>query len=129
MGQAGCSERAFAVGLLSRVTVAVVLTAATVVHGSVVGEHLSEDAPAGLLPPLLVLLGAVLGVLVLARGCSVALPATARGVRSASPRGVRCGVSELVATGVCAVSPVRPGRTRPQTVPRGRARLVPTVSR
>ena len=48
MGQAGCSDRALQVGPPSQLAVAATLTGATVVHGTVVGEHLSEWAPAGL---------------------------------------------------------------------------------
>src|SRR4051812_21500122 len=47
MGQAGRSDRALQVGLLSRATVTATLTGATLVRGAVVGEHLSERAPAG----------------------------------------------------------------------------------
>jgi hypothetical protein len=46
MGQAGRSDRALEIAVLSRE--AATVTGATVVHGSVVGEHLSEWAPAGL---------------------------------------------------------------------------------
>jgi len=48
MGQAGRSDRALEVGLLSQVTVAATQTGAAVVRGTGVGEHLSEWAPAGL---------------------------------------------------------------------------------
>lgn len=102
MGQAGRSDRALEVGLLLRVTAVALLTGVAVVHGTGVGELLSHGAPAGLTFLLLAMLGAGL---------------TAPGAVS--------GTSELVAVGVCAVSPVRPGRARLKTVPRGRARLVP----
>jgi len=103
MGQAGRSDRAPEVGLLLRVTVAATLTWAALVHGTVVGEHLSEWAPACLFILFLVRLDATR--------------------RLAKPE--RHGELELVEVGVCAVSPARPGRARLKTVPRGRARLVP----
>src|SRR5262245_55605290 len=150
MGQAGRSDRALRVGLLSRVTVAATLTGAAVVHGTVVGEHLSEWAPAGLFFLLLVMLEAGLGVLALLDWSrSVALlvivsglgtvaiwavsrtvgmpigPADFRIPEEVGAQDVVCGVLELVAVGVCAVSLARPGRARLKTVPRGRARLAP----
>jgi hypothetical protein len=82
-----------------------ILTGVAVVRGTVVGEHLSDWAPAGLTFLLLAMLGAVLAA-----------------------SGAVAGISELVAVGVCAESPVRPGRARLKTVPRGRARLAPEVS-
>ena len=150
MGQAGDSDRALQVGLLSRVTVAATLTGAAVVHGTVVGEHLSEWAPAGLFFLFLVVLEAGLGVLaLLGWSRSVALLAIVSGLGTVAiwavsrtvgmpigpadfqvPEGVGvpdvvCGVLELVAVGVCAVSLARPGRARLKAVPRGRARFAP----
>jgi hypothetical protein len=101
MGQAGRSQRTLPAGAQPRMIVAAILIGAVVALGTVVGEHLFRGAPAGLLLLLLVELGIGLGVLALSEG------------------------PELVAVGVCAVPPIRPGRARLRTVPRGRARLVP----
>jgi hypothetical protein len=147
MGQAGCSDRALQVGLLARVTAAATLT------GVVVGEHLSGWAPAGLFLLLLVMLETACGDLApLGWSRSVALPAVVSGLGAFAIRAVSrakvtsigpadlpipeevgaqdavYGVSELVVVGVCAVFPTRPGRARLKTVPRGRARLVPTAT-
>jgi hypothetical protein len=129
MGQGRPGERVVQAGPLARITVVAALAGASVVHATVVGEHLQEWAPAGLFFLCLVMLECALGVLaVLAWTRGVALMVAASGVATVAVWAVSrtvgipigpadfqvpepmaapdlvCGALELAAAVVCAYS-------------------------
>jgi hypothetical protein len=129
MGQGRPGEQVVQAGPLARLTVVAALAGASVVHATVVGEHLQEWAPAGLFFLCLVMLESALGVLaVLAWSRGVALMVLASGVATVAvwavsrtvgmpigPADFRipepvaapdlvCGALELAAAAACAYS-------------------------
>ncbi len=143
-------EQVVQAGPLARVTVVAALAGSSIVHATVVGEHLGEWAPAGLFFFALVLLESAFGVLaVLAWSRVVALlvlasslatvavwavsrtvgmpigPADFRVPEQVAAPDLVCGALELAAAAVCAYSLApRPAAAGPSPLDSGAVSLV-----